>query len=474
LLVRSDLFNELNCFDGRYSPAYYEESDFCLSLRRKGYKVFYQPSANIIHYEFGTTSFNKAIELQKSNKVKLTKKWGDVLKEHCTNQPENILFARDKDKRPRILVIDDRIPALYLGSGYPRMYKMLHFLLELGYSVTFFPLQNAEFVEPFTRHLQQLGIEVFYNDGTSKLDFQDFLNKRSNYYDAVMVSRPHNAKETIALVKESCPEIPIIYDAEALFSQREISRRRLKGLDMSREEEQQMLTEEISLMRYADVVITVSKKEQETIMQNGINNIMVWGHPMTTNATKSSFSEREGLLFVGSFLEPLSPNEDAMLYFTNDIFSLVQQRLKTRLFIVGMNYLDSVERLASSSIVVTGQVDDLKEYYNKCRVFIIPTKYAAGIPWKLHETMSYGVPSVVTPLIADQLGLTHGKEVLVGRSPIEFADNIISLYEDEKLWNSLRNEGFRYLAEVCDPEKLKHDLSDIFKVVGLNERKNQC
>ena len=138
--------------------------------------------------------------------------------------------------------------------------------------------------------------------------------------------------------------------------------------------------------------------------------------------------------------------------------------MDARLFVVGAIDQDIRKELISPTTIVTGHVDDLMEYYEKSRVFIVPTRYAAGIPWKLQEAMSYGVPSVITPLVGKQLQLTHRKEVLIGGSPEEFAENVISLYEDEILWNQLRDEGFRYIKEECNPQKLRQDLDEIVKL----------
>jgi glycosyltransferase involved in cell wall biosynthesis len=401
----------------------------------------------------------------RENQTKFVNKWQSVLKEYYPNKPENILFARDKSNSIRVLFIDDRIPAPFLGAGYPRAYNMLHFLADLGYKVTFFPLQYRQILNPSTQYLESLGIEMFYDNGKSSLDIRQFLNERTDYYDIVLISRPHNASAVIEFVKERCRKAAIIYDAEALFSEREIIRRRLEGIKTSEEEEKQMIDEEISLMKRADVIMTVSELEKETIVRNRVKkNVMVWGSPMEIRATKNTFSERQGILFVGGFINPGSPNADSLLYFAKKVYPIVRDKLDARLFVVGAIDQDIRKELISPTTIVTGHVDDLMEYYEKSRVFIVPTRYAAGIPWKLQEAMSYGVPSVITPLVGKQLQLTHRKEVLIGGSPEEFAENVISLYEDEILWNQLRDEGFRYIKEECNPQKLRQDLDEIVKL----------
>jgi glycosyltransferase involved in cell wall biosynthesis len=49
---------------------------------------------------------------------------------------------------------------------------------------------------------------------------------------------------------------------------------------------------------------------------------------------------------------------------------------------------------------VPGPQPDLRPFYDAARVFIVPTRYAAGIPFKAHEAAAFGVPLVVSGVIA--------------------------------------------------------------------------
>ena len=79
LMIKADLWKELNGFDEIYSPAYYEETDLCLSIIEKGYKVYYQPASEIIHYS-GQTYSNKSFSLMRTNRKKFFKKWKNKFK----------------------------------------------------------------------------------------------------------------------------------------------------------------------------------------------------------------------------------------------------------------------------------------------------------------------------------------------------------------------------------------------------------
>ncbi|NQE54145.1 Glycosyltransferase AglG, partial [ANME-1 cluster archaeon GoMg3.2] len=470
LLVRKDIFQQLGLFDERYSPAYYEDSDLCIGIWGLGYKVLFQPDVVVFHHEFTSSSFNKATALMATNQSKFVAKRKDTLRDKLDSSPNNVLFARDLRQGNRILVIDDRVPTPYQGSGYPRAYHMLKFLGELGYKVTFFPLDNATPWQPYTNELQQLGIEVFYGDN---LDFIRFAHDRTGYYDLILVSRPHNMEMAVDAIKRFFSNAVLLYDAEAMFSLREILKAKIKGIKQREPDAERMINGEIDLMNKADLIMTVSRHEKKIIVEKGnLNNIVVWGHPIDVKNPKTLFRERKDILFVGGFLASESPNEDAVLYFAKEVFPKLREAISCRFFITGLNPPDSIKKLSSSSVIVTGYVEDLREYYEKCRVFVVPHRYSAGISWKLQEAMSYGIPAVVSQLTASQLDLTDGNEVLIAKNTDEFVQKIIKIYQDEKLWYQIQQNALKYIQRTCNSETMKTALNEIVKN-GLQTKKQR-
>ena len=51
IMIPKSLFEDLGCFDQRYKPAYYEDTDLAFAVRKAGFKVFYQPLSRLIHFE---------------------------------------------------------------------------------------------------------------------------------------------------------------------------------------------------------------------------------------------------------------------------------------------------------------------------------------------------------------------------------------------------------------------------------------
>jgi O-antigen biosynthesis protein len=103
-------------------------------------------------------------------------------------------------------------------------------------------------------------------------------------------------------------------------------------------------------------------------------------------------------------------------------------------------------------VQITGPLADLTDAYARARVFVAPTRFAAGIPFKVHEAAARGVPIVLTSLLAEQIGWTHECEVLIAETPEDFAAQCQRLHSDKMLWNRLRERALARVAQDCDPQ----------------------
>jgi GT2 family glycosyltransferase len=89
LATRRTLFLELGGFDLRFEPAYYEDTDYCFTLRRHGYRVYYQPESAIVHFEgatSGTDPQSGVKRYQIVNQSKFVEKWREALE----RQPDRL------------------------------------------------------------------------------------------------------------------------------------------------------------------------------------------------------------------------------------------------------------------------------------------------------------------------------------------------------------------------------------------------
>ncbi len=475
LMFRTAQFRELGGFDESFAPAYYEESDFCLRLRQRGLRVIYQPKARLRHYEFASAGgMESAAAMQEKNRALFRAKHAAFLERRPNPDPARIVHARAGNDHPNVLLIDDAVPHASLGSGYPRCRHIVRLLADMPLNVTFYPLQfPIDSWDEVYRSLPE-NVEVLLNRGRSGL--AELLTERAGFYSHVMVSRPTNMAFFNAVL-ESLPaearRFNIIYDAEAVFAGRELLWRELQGELIDEDEKKRVLAGELELADKASAVITVSAAEAELFRAHGRDRVVVLGHGMEPAGPPAAFDGRRGLLFVGALKDEHSPNVDSLLWFACNVLPLVEREIADlQLHVAGNTGAPSLASIERPNIHMKGRVEILDGLYRDCRVFIAPTRFAAGIPYKVHEAAARGIPAVVTPLLARQLGWRHEQEVLVGDGPESFAEQCLRLYRDAGLWERLSAAAREAVARDCSEQRFRETLESLFRPFDLAQEEN--
>jgi glycosyltransferase involved in cell wall biosynthesis len=268
----------------------------------------------------------------------------------------------------------------------------------------------------------------------------------------------------------------ILYDAEALFVTRDIAFRKLIGAPMPEKKVDAITREEIALAAAADVVISVSDSDRRVFEKYGIERVHVLGHSIHPAATPKPFSKRTGFLFVGAIHHESSPNGDSMIWFLKEVFPKIRSQLGESIpfTIAGVAGSERVHELAGPGVRITGPLSDLTELYDSSRVFVAPTRYAAGIPHKVHEAAAYGVPTVTTTLIAEQLGWKSGEELLAAdaEDPVGFAQQCIRLFQSQELWERLRENALVRIQRDCSEEQFARTLRQALKPCWSKDKPN--
>jgi hypothetical protein len=363
---------------------------------------------------------------------------------------------------PSMLFIDDCVPDPSVGYGYPRCNALLRHLAGAGIAVSLFPLQERFRREPVATELEMIGVKILCDSSLGSVALLDALKQTK--YEAVIISRLRNMAAVVDDVLRCCPTAAIVYDAEAISSQREILYRQAVKSALSVQQEHALLRTELDLIKRAHIVIATNTKDREFLQRSGIPSVIELGHPLDCRVTPGTFEDRRDILFVGSFfnLETYSPNADAIRYFVDEIFPEVNEQLNCNLNIVGYDShkLSFGDPALNGSVKLWGSTNDLYLHYNRNRLFVVPTRYASGVPWKVHEALAHGLPAVVTPLIASQLSAC-GAAVLVAGSRSEFIEHIVEAYTNSTAWQALRAESIRAAEAECSVLRFQKSVSNL-------------
>lgn len=139
------------------------------------------------------------------------------------------------------------------------------------------------------------------------------------------------------------------------------------------------------------------------------------------------------LVFVGG-LGP-SFNQDAVLYFCQDIFPLIKKRIsKAKFYIVGENPPDHIRDLEKDDgVFVTGTVPNVRPFIEHAAVYVAPIRYGGGVKSKIIEALSMGKAIVTTSIALEGLPDTGEDVFRIQNDPEGFANEVVKLLQDSKL-----------------------------------------
>lgn len=466
IMLRTRLFRDLNGFDARYAPAYYEDTDLAFRVREAGLKVRYQPASSIIHHEgitSGTDLSSGTKRYQDVNRSKFLKRWKDELAAYPApivnpDDQRQVRKARDHRLKGRILVIDAYTPEPDQDSGSLRLTYLFECLQQLGYGVSFFA-DNRGFAGHYSEALQQAGVEVLFNPWIASL--QDFFRERGAEFDFIMVSRHYVAANYLTLVRKYCPQAKLIFDTVDLHYLREERLAELEDSLPLRRVAAQTKRSELAVIRQSDATLVVSPVEQQVLSQELPQaRIEILSNIHRVDGCQAGFAERKDLFFVGGYQHP--PNIDAAIWFVGSIWPLIRAKLPDVNFhLIGSKAPERIKSLHGNGVIFHGFVDELNPWIDGCRLAVAPLRYGAGVKGKVNISMSRGQPVVATPAAVEGLHARVGEDVLVAENAEDFADAVVRLYQDQALWEKLSQGGLQNVQQYFSLDTARRQLAEL-------------
>ena len=441
LLVRARTWDAVGGMDEGFFPAYYEDADLCMKIRHSGERVLYTPRSRVRHHEGASSDTHFRSFLIRRNCKRFRSRWRSVLSASEPAAPRNgaavaRAIHRGRGHRRRLLIIDDRIPEVRLGSGFGRMDEVIE-AVGAENEVTFWC--SAVDAPPSDR-LRDAGVRVVRGPLRAHLSTPEEL------YDAVLISRPHNFDKVAGLVCRTQPHAAIVYDAEAVYHRRLERQVALAPDERIRAalavQHDAIRTLETGIRRHCDAIVTINEQEAQFFASSPGNCPIVTIKPELpwARTTRSSFQERADVVFVAGWLAgAASPNGDGLRWFLNAVWPDVRaQAAGARLIVTGDVPSAIASEFEGLSVLQTGVVPDLYDIYDRARVAIVPLRFGAGLSIKCLEALKFGVPVVTTSVGRGDLHTLGTDVVCTADTASEFVAEVTLHLTDAEHWNARR------------------------------------
>jgi glycosyltransferase involved in cell wall biosynthesis len=339
------------------------------------------------------------------------------------------------------------------------MFQILKLLHQLGHRITFIP-DNLAYEPPYTCELQKRGIEVVYHPYVRKV--RDYLLAHGPSFDVAVLSRCDFARKYIADVRLHAPQSRIIFDTVDLHYLREDREAQLTRDPEMRRKAQEKHQLENELIGQADETWVVSPLEQQLLREKwSRKSIQLVSNIVDVPGSKTPFALRRDYLFIGGFQH--RPNTDAILFFVQKIYPLVNEHLgDAKFYIIGRNPPPEIVALATEKIIVAGLQRDVRPFFDSVKLSVAPLRFGAGVKGKVNQSMACGVPVVATSLAIEGMELQDREDILVADDPEDFARALIELYNSEDLWNRISENGIAKTRSLYSTDAARKKLELLF------------
>jgi GT2 family glycosyltransferase len=465
IMLPAFLWKELGGFDEDFAPAYFEDTDLAFRVREAGYKTVYTPFAEVVHYEgisSGTSTETGIKRYQLVNQPKFKARWADAYRNNGRVGQQTDLI-KDRNVNYRALVIDALTPQPDKDAGSYAAVQEMRILESLGFKLTFVP-ENLEYRGAYTDALQRMGIECQYAPFTQSV--AQLIEERGTEFDVIYITRYYVAAKYIDLIRRAAPQAKIVFNNADLHFLREL---RMGISSRSREQIEkavQTRDAELAVMDKVDLVLSYNEVEHAIILSHNLDATPVSKCPWVVELPSQvpGFAERHNLAFLGGFGHP--PNAEAVEWFVEEVMPLLRKKLPGVCFIVyGSNVPESIDALGCEDVIIKGYVEDVAEVYDKCRIFIAPLKTGAGLKGKVAGALAHGVPTVLSPIAAEGLGVTDGREACIAGTVEEWAAAIADLYGNQDSWVAMSAAARNFASRQFSFEAGKKAMRDALEQI---------
>ena len=182
-----------------------------------------------------------------------------------------------------------------------------------------------------------------------------------------------------------------------------------------------------------------------------------------------ALEEETIIIYTGSM--DWFPNEDAAIYFIEEILPAIQLKCpNVKFYIVGQFPTERLKRYGNRpGVVVTGRVDDVKPYIACATVYVVPLRIGGGTRLKILEALAMGKAVVSTSVGAEGLNLTADDEIMIADEPAAFADGVLQLMKDGSTRRILGENGRRRVESEYDWRRIGEKLQGMYEAVAAGD-----
>jgi len=308
--------------------------------------------------------------------------------------------------------------------------------------------------------------ELFRSADSSLIKYYPLLIKllQKQKFDFVVLE-DNATLNAVKIIRRFDKKVKLLYDAHNVDSN--LGKSALKRKEITPQDLRNVIKKESLLHKRVDAVFTCSRRDQQELSRLNGEDLITSVVPNGVTISNIKYNEGvycerpEYILFCGSLWS--MPNAEGLYWFCKRIWPLIYDKLPyLKLLVIGSGSLPQkyYEIIDSAQIEFFGEVSDIKPFYNKAAVSIVPLLTGSGTRLKILEAMGIGVPVVSTSIGVEGIDVTDGFDMLIADNEKLFAEKVIELLESKEFRIYIQKNANKLIREKYDWDIIGSEMAD--------------
>jgi glycosyltransferase involved in cell wall biosynthesis len=191
------------------------------------------------------------------------------------------------------------------------------------------------------------------------------------------------------------------------------------------------------------------------------DNLLLIPNGVDTGYFKPENCEQEfSLLFTGTM--SYSPNSEGVSWFLNEVFPNLLKKFPLLKLIIAGKKANELGISSSNNISIVSDPDDIRPFFNKSMIYIVPLLKGGGTRLKILEAASMELPIVSTSVGMEGLDGLNETNIFVADDAITFYKKISFLIEHSETRKNLSNNLKKWVLQNYTWDQISKKIQNSF------------